>query len=159
MKHPVVLLCSLALVSASFAEEKPVSERASDAVDSIKRDTKDAANKAVRAAREAWRSTKAYLSQDPSEYRTGAMKKLEGFDGEIQTLTGEAQREPMVGRFYFQTRLKALREHLDYAKAEMAKLPENKDQKDYEAARHHFDRTLQTLEDAIDQAQSEAKPE
>jgi len=159
MKLPVVFLCSLAFAGAAFAEEKPVSERAADAVSSIKRDTKDAADKAARAVREAWRSTKAYLSQDPSEYRTGAMKKLEGFEGEIQTLTGEAQQEPMAGRSYFQTRLKALREHLDYAKAEMAKLPENKDQKDYEAARHHFDRTLQTLGDAIDQAESEARPE
>jgi len=159
MKFPVVFLGSLALVTASFAEEKPVSERAADAVNSIKRDTRDAADKAARAVREAWRSTKAYLSQDPGEYRTGAMKKLEGFEGELQTMTGEAQQGPMAGRFYFQTRLKALREHLDYAKAEMAKLPESKDQKDYEAARHHFDRTLQTLEDAIDQAESEAKPE
>jgi hypothetical protein len=159
MKQILLLIAILALPSGSFGEEKTVNHQAAEAADTIKRDSKDAAEATVKAVREAWRSTKAYLSEDPNEYRDGAMKKLAGFTGEIARLNADSRKESMADRTYFLTRVKALQEHLEYARAELAKLPVNKEQKDYAFARRHFDRTLETLEDAIDQARSEANDE
>jgi hypothetical protein len=159
MKSFFVLITVLAMPSLSFAEETTLKGRAADAAETIKRDAKETADATAKAAREAWKTTKAYLSQDVGEYRKGAVKRLESVGDEIAALNMDATKESMADRTYFQTRVRALREHLEYARAELAKLPDNKDQKDYTSARRHFNRTLETLEDAADQARSEASNE
>jgi ElaB/YqjD/DUF883 family membrane-anchored ribosome-binding protein len=155
----LALVAVLAMPSVSLAEETTLKGRAADAAESIKRGVKDAADATARATREAWKTTKAYLSQDPGEYRNGAVKKLESLGDEVAALGIDAKKVSMADRTYFQTRIRALHEHLEYARAELAKLPDNKDQKDYTSARRHFNRTLETLEDAVDQARSEASNE
>ena len=159
MKRFLILAAVLAWPAAAFAEEKPLKQQAADAAETIRRDSKEATDATIKAAREAWRTTKAYLSQDSTEYHDGAGKKLESFAGEIAILNQDSRKEPMAGRSYFQTRVKALQEHLEYARAEFTKLPADKEQKDYASARKHFDRTLQALEEAVGQARAEASDE
>lgn len=155
------LVASLALLvllpSPAPAEDKPLKERAAEAVTTLKRETREATAVATRAARQAWKATKEYVTEDPREFREGAVRKLDDLTTEVATLQDQAHREPLAQRKYFGTRVTALREHLDYARAALTKLPAEKKGADYDATRQHFTYTLEQLDQAVDQAQAEAR--
>ena len=58
-------------------------------------------------------------------------------------------------RSYLQTRLQALREHVDYARAEAVKLPNSEGDPEFTSAHAHFHRTMTGLREAFAQALDE----
>lgn len=157
MKHILLVFAFCALPAAALAEEKPLKERAAQAAETIQREAKEAGAATAAAARQAWKSTKAYLSQSPAEYRQGANRQLDEVAGDLERLQADSKQAHLASREYFQTRLRALREHLEYARAELIKLPGDQAEKDFEFARKHFNHTLESLEEAVAQAREEAR--
>ena len=153
------LIVPALFISNARAEEKPLKEKAAKAVETIKRETQEAASAAGRVAREAWKSTKSYLSDDPKEYRDGAVRRVEELASEVTELKAQSQRGALAHRKYFATRVSALKEHLDFARQDLSRLPAEKGGKDYDGSRKRFNQTLESLEAAVDQAQAEAKAE
>jgi hypothetical protein len=152
MKRTLILATILTLPALGMAEDKTLSERASDAAASVERGTKDAAETVVNATRNAWSSTKAYITQDPVEFRQGADRKLDELAKEIDQLKGDS-KGGFASREYFGTRVKALREHLEFARGELRKMPEDK--KEFPDARKRMNNTLDGLEGAVSEAQKE----
>jgi len=66
-----------------------------------------------------------------------------------------ANRGALGSRSYLYTRLQALREHVDYARSELAKLPRSHGDENFIPAHAHFYRTIKSLEQAFAQAASE----
>lgn len=155
MKRTFILTTLLTLPLLGFADDKPLKERASETAEKIKQEAKEATSTASGAMRDAWRTTKAYLSTDPAEFRAGASRKLDELAASIDNLK-TAETGPMASRPYFQTRVRALSEHLDFARGELSKLPADASQGDYSVARKNFNHTLGSLEDAVHAARSEA---
>jgi predicted nuclease with TOPRIM domain len=154
MKRTLILATILTLPALGMAEDKTLPERASDAAKSVEHGTKEAANAVVNATRNAWNSTKAYVTQDPAEFREGAERKLKELAEDIDQLKSESKGE-LASREYFGTRVKALREHLGFAQNELRKFPEDKNK--FPDARKRLNNTLDGLEGAVGEAQKEAR--
>ena len=157
MKFPLVTSIALlaALPAVSRAEDKPLKERAEKAFETIKQETREATAAATKAARKAWNATQEYLTEDPREYRDGATRKLEELSGDVIVLKENLGNGPVASRNYFATRVAALAEHLEFARAELAKLPKGKEA-GYDEARRQLNNTVEHLEKAVSQAQTEA---
>ena len=153
-------LCTAFIVTAFFplcAQEKVLGEKAADVLENLKREARGIAGAAVRTAREGWNKTKAYLSDDPLEHRTGASQRLEELSREIDDVKARSAEAAVGRRPHFQTRLLALSQQLDYVRGELAKLSSLKSQSGYGSARKSFDESLGLLERAIDLAQDELR--
>ena len=152
------LTCAIALLTFAdplAAQQKPVGDRIADALHDAKRETRDIASAAARKAREGWKKTKAYLSEDPVEHRTGAARRLEELAREIADVKTRSAETSVGKRPHFQTRLLALSQQLDHVQGELARLSNLKSQSGYGAARKRFDASLDLLERAIDLAEDE----
>jgi hypothetical protein len=154
MKRTLLFATILSLPALGMADDKPLSERASDAAASVERGTKEAAQTVVNATRNAWNSTKAYVTQDPAEFREGAERKIKELADDIDQLKSDSKGE-LASREYFGTRMKALHEQLVFARSELRKLPEDK--KEFPDARKRMNNTLDGLEGAVGEAQKEAR--
>jgi hypothetical protein len=157
MKSPLVSSVAIlfALSQLSLAEDKPLKERAGQAVESLKRETRDATAAAAKVARQAWNATQAYLTEDPREFREGATRKLEELNGDVTALKENASVGPMAQRHYFVTRVTSLSEQVEFVRGELGKVPGGKESPAFDAARTRFNTMLGHLEKAVDQAQSE----
>jgi hypothetical protein len=154
MKKTLIFATVLALPALGMADDKSFSERASDAAATVEHGTKQAAETVVNATKNAWNSSKAYVTQDPVEFREGAERRLKELAEDIDQLKGESKGE-LASREYFGTRVKALQEHLVFARGELRKLPEDK--KEFPDARKRMNNTLDGLEGAVGEAQKEAR--
>ena len=150
---------TLALLALSAEAQQTATERAkdkaSDAIQSTKDTTKQAADAVARTTREAWAKTKAYLSDDPDTYRRGADQKLNELGAEIATL--RTHSAGIKDRTYFLTRIEALEQHHKYATNQLAALPQEELRKGREGLRKRADVILERLDDYVDLAQREAK--
>lgn len=72
-----------------------------------------------------------------------------------QELRERCDAPAFTSRNYLPTRVRALREHLDYARAELLKLPSSPGDPAFTSAHSHFYRTLRYLEAAFAQAENE----
>lgn len=136
---------------AGGQETERLKRRASDAADAVKDSTERAVNVAAESAREAWAKTKAFFSNDPKTYRSGAEKKLDELGAEIADLQVRGGTE----RAYFQTQLKALEEQRQFARRQLTGLPPDEVQKGRDGSRKAVDQTLERLEDHLDIARRE----
>jgi chromosome segregation ATPase len=154
MKRTLIFAALLALPTLGMADDKTFTERASDAASSVGHGTKEAAETVVNATRNVWNSTKAYLSPDPTEFRQGAERKINELADDIDQLKGES-KGTLASREYFDTRVKSLRQQLMFARSELRKMPEDK--KEFPDARKRMNNTLDGLENAVGEAQKEAR--
>lgn len=155
MKRTLIAAILLSMPILGVAEDKSLKERAAEMAEKLKQETEEATSTASGAMREAWRSTKAYLSPNPAEFRAGASRRLDELAGSIDNLR-KSETGPMASRPYFVTRVRALQEHLDFARGELEKLPPDAEEGGYIAARKNFNRTLGNLENAVNAAHDEA---
>ena len=88
------------------------------------------------------------------EYIKRADKKLGQLDADVQVLH-EMLNAPGQ-RDYFKTRVTALDQHVAYAKTEYKTLVESDSEAMFRARQAGFNKTLWTLEAAVEQAQEEA---
>ncbi len=90
---------------------------------------------AARKAREGWKKTKGYLSEDPLKHRTGAAQRMDELSREIADVKARSTETTVGRRPHFLTRLLALTQQHDHVCGELAKLSNLKSQSGYGAAR------------------------
>jgi hypothetical protein len=98
-----------------------------------------------------WEAATIAFSSNPDAFRNDSLKEIEGY----ALATNAMNRHCEASRNYLQTRLQALREHVDYARAEVAKLPESAGDPDFQSTYAHFYRTMNGLHEAFRQALNE----
>ena len=98
-----------------------------------------------------WEAAMMAVSSDPDGFRTDSLKEIEGY----ALATDAMSRHCESSRNYLQTRLRALREHADYARAEVVKLPTSAGDPDFKPTYAHFYRTMNGLHEAFRQALNE----
>jgi hypothetical protein len=100
--------------------------------------------------REWYKKAKERLATSREEYVKNASEALNRWKADIDVL------KEQTGRDYFKTRIQALVEHHTFAMQELAVLNSLADEASFRARQKTFDKTLWTLEAAVEQAQEEA---
>jgi hypothetical protein len=103
--------------------------------------------------RSSWFQSKGFLSDEQSEFRTGARETLKELSREITTLSEKVGPTPPV---YFQTRLQSLKQQQLHLTAKLEELNGDAIKAKQSGPRYAFDRCVGSLEEAIDQADQEA---
>lgn len=160
-------ICSamLTFVCVAADENKPLAERAKDTTNSVIDKTKevvsetkdavvDTARNVGEATRTTWIKTKGYLSEDATTYREGATQTLKELSGEITTLKTMV---PAQHPEYFRTRIQAMEQHHQQLTMDLAKLTPDDIKVRMSGKRYAFDQSVESLEEAVNQAQKEAK--
>ncbi len=98
-----------------------------------------------------WESAMTAFDEDSGAFRAKTLQEIEIYAQGAKTLA----RRCDDSRAYQQTRIKALREHADYARAELVVLPMNEYEDDFTSAHAHFYTTMRGLRDAFSQAMGE----
>ena len=102
-----------------------------------------------------WSSTERHLEQDPEDFRKLSSEEIESCALALEGLSRRADHGALGSRSYLGTRLRALREHVDYARSELIKLPASQGDENFVPAHAHFYRTIKSLEQAFAQAATE----
>jgi hypothetical protein len=98
-----------------------------------------------------WEATVVALSNDPNGFWIRSFQDIEGYGLATQAMARRCEES----RSYLKTRLQALREHLDYARAELQKLPTSESDPDFNVKHAHFHRTMNGLQEAFTQVLNE----
>ena len=153
MKTPLLTLLAVLLVG-SFVQAEDLGDQLKRALEKAKVKVGDMAVKAEQKGREWYYAAKENLRLTRPEYTKRASKKLEQLDADVQVLH-EMLNAPGQ-RDYFKTRVAALDQHVEYAKAEFKNLDASDSEAIFRARQSGFNKTLWTLEAAVEQAQEEA---
>jgi hypothetical protein len=102
-----------------------------------------------------WSSTERLREPDPEDFRNLTSREIETCALVIDAMMRRANQGTIGSRSYLHTRLQALREHVDYARSELIKLPSNQSDENFLPAYAHFYRTMRSLEQAFAQAATE----
>ncbi|MCB1278081.1 hypothetical protein [Prosthecobacter sp.] len=100
--------------------------------------------------REWFKKAKDHLSTSREEYLKNAGDALARWKADIDVLKDQG------GRDYFKTRVSALEQHHAFATKELETLTGITEEAQFRARQKSFDKTLWTLEAAVEQAQEEA---
>jgi hypothetical protein len=93
--------------------------------------------------------------EDPDEFREQSSEEIESCALALEAMARRATQGTAGTRSYLGTRLQALREHVDYARNELLKLPSSQSDESFIPAHAHFYRTMTSLEQAFAQAANE----
>lgn len=146
------LLAVLAVSSVLHADD--LGDQLKRALEKAKVKVGDMAVKAEQKGREWYYAAKENLRLTRPEYTKRADKKLGQLDADVQVLH-EMLNAPGQ-RDYFKTRVTALDQHVAYAKTEYKTLVDSDSEAMFRARQAGFNKTLWTLEAAVEQAQEEA---
>jgi hypothetical protein len=100
---------------------------------------------------QSWDETMNAMDVNAEAFRISTSKQIEDYARLTQAMS--SRTEP--SRIYLQTRSQALREQIDYARAELQKLPSSQGDPAFTPAHAHFYRTMSGLHDAFVQLQDE----
>jgi hypothetical protein len=100
---------------------------------------------------QSWEETMDALSINSEVFRINKLQQIERYARDAQGLSTRCESS----RTYLQTRVQALREHVDYARAELQKLPSSQGDPEFLSAQAHFYRTMNGLHDAFIQLHDE----
>jgi hypothetical protein len=155
MKTTAITLITALLMSCLVqAEDNNLADQLRKALEKAKDKLGEAAEKAGQKGREWYHQAKDILRLSRPEYTKRAEKKIEEFDAQVAVLkelsSAPGQRE------YFKTRVVSLQQHLAFAKSEFQTLTLSDTEAMFRARQSTFNKTLWTLEAAIEQAQEEA---
>lgn len=146
------LLAVLAVGSVVQADD--LSDQLKRALEKAKVKVGDMAVKAEQKGREWYYAAKENLRLTRPEYTKRAAKMVEQLDANVmvlkETLNSPGQRD------YFKTRVAALEQHVAYAKEEFKSLEAAETEAIFRARQAGFNKTVWTLEAAVEQAQEEA---
>lgn len=149
-----ITLCSQPAPAADDLNALPerLKEAAREAGDALRR----GANAVAEGATQAWDKTQAYLSDDPTTYRSGAANALQELGGELAQLR---QQSAAVApdRAYLQTLLASLEQMRQYAVQQLAALSPEAIHAGREGSRRGLDNTMRYLEGHVDLARSEVR--
>ena len=146
MKTILITTIGAMLAGTAFTEE---------ARDNVARQQQPAKAETIsEKARNLWVKSKGYLSEDPVTFREGAQQTLTDLGKEIDAVAAKAGT---VLPEYFQTRVQALRQQHEALAKKIAELNGEVIKTRLSGPRYAFDRSVASLENAIDQADDEAE--
>jgi hypothetical protein len=102
-----------------------------------------------------WSSTEKMLEEGADDFRKVTSEEIETCALVLEGMMRRSQLGVLESRNYLHTRLQALREHVDYARSELIKLPSSQGDENFIPAYAHFYRTMKSLEQAFAQAANE----
>jgi hypothetical protein len=147
-------------LTSAFAQEKPLkldketTDKAKDLIDKVLGEVKTAAGTGEESVRELWARTKDNLRLSREEYMKKAASGLKTMEAEIAVIAESGSA--VMSREYFQTRVAALKQHLDYCKRDLERLQAAESEEAFRVKQKGFDRGLGFLGDNIEMAQEEA---
>lgn len=149
MKKHALLCLALSLCLVPLHAED-LGEQLRRAAEKLKQELTKAKDQAGVKGRGWYQQAKDHLSTSREEYLKKAGDALTRWKADIDVLKEQG------GRDYFKTRVMALEQHHAYAMKEMETLTALSEEAPFRARQKSFDRTLWTLEAAVEQAQEEA---
>ncbi len=150
MKKPLLALLCLSFCLASVQADDGLNEQLRRAAEKLKNEFSKMKGPTSAQGREWHQKAQENLALSREEYLKKAGEALTRWKADIDVLKEQG------GRDYFKTRMQALTEHHTFAIKEMAALNELIEEAPFRARQKPFDKTLWTLEAAIEQAQEEA---
>ena len=165
MKNILTIIILAVATALAMADDTPLirtqKDPSGDIIDKTKeiaRDAKDAVVDTTKrigtTARAMWIKSRGYMSEDPTVYRMGAEQKLTELGEEIAMVKVNAGMEQPA---YFRTRVLALDQQHAYLTAQLPKLTPEEIKIRVAGGRFAFDQCVEALEEAIDQAEHEAR--
>jgi len=149
MKKHALLCLALSLCLVPLHAED-LGEQLRRAAEKFKQELTKVKDQAGVKGRAWYQQAKDHLSTSREEYLKKAGDALTRWKADIDVLKEQG------GRDYFKTRVLALEQHHAYAMKEMETLTALTEDAPFRARQKSFDRTLWTLEAAVEQAQEEA---
>ncbi|MFN0078544.1 MAG: hypothetical protein ACKVY0_18960 [Prosthecobacter sp.] len=150
MKKTTLACLILSLPLSSLHAEDSLNDQLRRAAEKLKNEFSKVKEQTEVKGREWYKKAKEHLTTSREEYLKKAGDALTRWKADIDVLKDQ------VGREYFKTRIKALEEHHAFAIKEMETLNAVTEEAQFRARQKSFDKTLWTLEAAIEQAQEEA---
>lgn len=147
-KHTLLCLAFCLCLVPLHAED--LGEQLRRAAEKLKHELTKVKDQADVKGRGWYQQAKDHLSTSREEYLKKAGEALTRWKADIDVLKEQG------GRDYFKTRVLALEQHHAYAMKEMEMLTALTEEAPFRARQKSFDRTLWTLEAAVEQAQEEA---
>ena len=156
MKTIPLFLLVVVLFSSinSIAEAQTFMDKVRRAFDSTKQTVGEAARGAGSASKAWLEKAKENLRLSRPEYTSRANTRLLNAASGIQRV--RIGPSGVVDRKYYKTRLVALDQHLEYARAEFAFLQSSPTEQVFRERQRDFDFTLWSLEEAVSFAETEA---
>jgi len=165
MKNILSITILAVTAALAVADDKPLAIRLENLSGNIVEKTReivhatrdaavDTTKRADIGARAMWIKSDGYLSEDPTIYRLGAEQHLAGLGEEIALVKMDAGIEPPS---YFRTRVLALEQQHAYLTVQLPRLTPEQIKARMSGGRFAFDQCIETLEEALDQAQREAR--
>jgi hypothetical protein len=150
MKKTLLACLVISTCLVSVQAEDSLNEQLRRAAEKLKNEFSKVKEQTEVKGREWYKQAKEHLTTSREEYLKKAGGALTRWKADIDVLKEEG------GRDYFKTRVKALEEHHAFALKEMETLSGLADEAQFRARQNSFDKTLWTLEAAVEQAQEEA---
>lgn len=144
------LTCLAATLCLSSLQAQDLEEQLRRAAEKLKNEFSKVKEQTEVKGREWFKKAKEHLTTSREEYLKKAGDALTRWQADIGVLKEQG------GRDYFKTRVKALEEHHAYAVKERETLVGITEEAQFRARQKSFDKTLWTLEAAVEQAQEEA---
>jgi hypothetical protein len=149
MKKPLLTLLA-ATLCVSGLQADDLNDQLRRAAERLKNEFSKVKDQAEVKGREWYKKAKEHLTTSRDEYLKKAADALSRWKADIDVLKEQG------GRDYFKTRVKALEEHHAFALKEMETLGGITEEAPFRARQKSFDKTLWTLEAAVEQAQEES---
>lgn len=150
--RPLNLILAASLLVGSAVRADDLADKLKRALDKATTKVGDLAQSAGRKGREWYGSARENLRLSRPEYTTRAEKKLGQLASDVDALKELATTMPD----YFKTRVLSLQQHTAFATAELQTLKASETDAAFRSRRTVFNKTLWTLESAVEQAQEEA---
>jgi hypothetical protein len=155
-----LIVCASLTPALAQEKEKPLKldketvDKGKELLEKALGEVKNAAGKGEDAARELWARSKDSLRLSREEYLKKATSGLKSMEAEISVIAESGSA--VMSREYFQTRVAALKQHLDYCKRDLERLQTADSEEAFRVKQKGFDRGLGFLGDNIEMAQEEA---
>ncbi len=150
MKKAILTCLALSLCIHSLRAEDSLNDQLRRAAEKLKNEFSKVKEQGEVKGREWYKKAKEHLTTSREEYLKQAGVALTRWKADIDVLKDQG------GRDYFKTRVTALDQHHAFAVKELETLTAITDDAQFRARQKSFDKTLWTLEAAVEQAQDEA---
>lgn len=150
MKKAILTCLAFSLCAFTLCAEDSLNEQLRRAAEKLKNEFSKVKEQGEVKGREWYKKAKDHLTTSREEYLKKAGDALSRWKADIEVLKEQG------GRDYFQTRVAALEQHHTFASKELETLTGVTEEAQFRARQKSFDKTLWTLEAAIEQAQEEA---
>jgi hypothetical protein len=150
MKNPLLVSLALSLCLHSLRAEDSLNDQLRRAAEKLQREFSKVKEQGEVKGREWYKKAKEHVTTSREDYLKQSGVALTRWKADIDVLRKQ------VGREYFKTRVLALEQHHAFAVKELETLTAVTDEAQFRARQKSFDKTLWTLEAAVEQAQEEA---